>query len=87
MPNPFQPCQRGTVASRRGTWHGVGMKPSNSPRPAPIAGGALLALALVIGTVIGVRAGQPSLGFVLGLGAGIVLVLLIALIDRLRAGR
>lgn len=53
--------------------------------PAPIAGGALLALSLIVGTVIGVRHGQPSLGFIIGLGVGIALVLVVALIDRARS--
>jgi len=62
-------------------------KPSSAPRSAsPIAGGALLALSLVVGTVIGVRNDQPSLGFLAGLGAGLALMLVIALIDRNRRG-
>ncbi|MBX3592977.1 hypothetical protein [Sphingomonas sp.] len=60
---------------------------TQAPKPAPIAGGALLALALLAGTVIGVSRGQPSLGFVGGLAVGLVLLLLVALIDRLRARR
>lgn len=73
------------MASRRGTWHGAGM--SRSSKPAPIAGGALLALSLIVGTVIGVRLGQPSIGFLAGLGVGIALLLIVALIDRMRGGR
>ncbi|WP_337848396.1 hypothetical protein [Sphingomonas sp.] len=56
-------------------------------KPAPIAGGALLALSLILGAIIGVRYGQASLGFVIGLGVGTGLVLLIALVDWLRARR
>ncbi len=78
----YRTCRNETVASRRGTWHGAAM--SRSSKPAPIAGGALLALALIVGTVIGLRQGQPSLGFVIGLGAGIILLLIVALIDRMR---
>ncbi|ODP37135.1 hypothetical protein [Sphingomonas turrisvirgatae] len=51
----------------------------------PLAGGALLALSLIVGSVIGVLRGQPSLGFIGGLGAGIVLLIVIALIDRARS--
>lgn len=60
-------------------------KPPPAPRgSAPIAGGALLALSLIAGAVIGVRNGQPSLGFIGGLGVGLALLLIVALIDRLR---
>ncbi len=60
-------------------------KPSSAPRGGtPIAGGALLALSLVVGSVIGVRNDQPSLGFIAGLGVGLALMLIIALIDRSR---
>jgi len=62
-------------------------KPSSAPRGgAPIAGGALLALSLITGTVIGVLRGQPSLGFIGGLGIGLALLLIVALIDRTRRG-
>lgn len=50
----------------------------------PIAGGALLALSMIAGSVIGVLRGQPSIGFLAGLGVGIVLLVVIALIDRAR---
>ncbi len=60
-------------------------KPSPTPRGGvPIAGGALLALGLIAGSVIGVLRGQPSLGFVGGLGIGLALLLIVALIDRAR---
>jgi len=61
-------------------------KPFSAPRKAPIAGGALLALSLVAGSVIGVLKGQPSIGFLAGLGVGLALLLIVALIDRIRQG-
>lgn len=51
----------------------------------PIAGGALLALSMIAGSVIGVLRGQPSVGFMAGLGIGILLFVAIALIDRARS--
>lgn len=41
------------------------------------AGGFLLALTLVAGTVIGLLLGQPSIGFLVGLGIGSVIALLL----------
>ena len=73
------------MASRLGTWHGARM--SRSSKPAPIAGGALLALSLVVGTVVGVRQGQPSIGFLAGMAIGIALLVIVALIDRIRGSR
>lgn len=61
-------------------------KPSPAAKGAPIAGGALLALSLIVGTVIGVLRGQPSLGFIGGLGVGLALLLIVALADRARRG-
>lgn len=55
------------------------------PSSVPLAGGALLALSLIVGSVIGVLRGQPSLGFIGGLGIGLVLLVAIALIDRARS--
>jgi uncharacterized membrane protein (UPF0136 family) len=49
-----------------------------------MAGGFLLALSLVVGTVVGAGQGQASIGFVAGLGAGLVLLLAVWLIDRAR---
>lgn len=59
-------------------------KPSAQPRKAPIAGGALLALSLIVGTVIGVLKGQPSVGFISGMGVGLALLIAVALVDRAR---
>lgn len=50
----------------------------------PQAGGFLLITAIFVGTGIGVAKGEPSLGFVYGLGAGVVLALLVWLLDRRR---
>ena len=57
---------------------------ANTPSRAPLAGGFLLAMSLIVGVVIGAGRGEPSLGFVLGLAVGIVLVLAIWLLDRAR---
>lgn len=58
---------------------------SQKPSSVPLAGGALLALSLIVGSVIGVLRGQPSLGFMGGLGVGVVLLIAVALIDRARS--
>lgn len=50
----------------------------------PQAGGFLLIAAIFVGTGIGVARGEPSLGFVAGLAAGIALALLVWLLDRRR---
>jgi hypothetical protein len=49
---------------------------------APKAGGFLLAVGIIAGVMIGGLLGQPSIGFLAGLGAGIALVVAIWLIDR-----
>jgi len=46
------------------------------------AGGSLLAISLIAGTVIGTVNREPSLGFVIGLGIGLALLLLVWLLDR-----
>jgi len=50
----------------------------------PLAGGALLALAMLAGAFIGIRNGQPSIGFLAGLGIGLALMGLVWLVDRMR---
>lgn len=57
---------------------------TQKPSSTPLAGGALLAFSLIAGSVIGVLRGQPSLGFMAGLGIGLVLLVAVALIDRAR---
>ncbi|MEG3179377.1 hypothetical protein [Sphingomonas sp. LT1P40] len=65
----------------------MGTAMDRNTKPAPVAGGALLALSLIVGTMIGVVKGQPSIGFLAGLGVGIALVVIVALIDRARGSR
>ena len=48
----------------------------------PRAGGALLAVSILIGAVAGVYLRQPSIGFIVGLGVGLMLVLAVWLFDR-----
>jgi hypothetical protein len=57
---------------------------SPPPRLRGAAGGSLLALSLVAGTVIGTLNRQPSIGFLVGLGIGVALLLLVWLLDRRR---
>jgi hypothetical protein len=49
-----------------------------------MAGGFLLAVSLLVGTVLGAGRGQASIGFVAGLGVGLALLVAVWLIDRIR---
>ena len=51
-------------------------------RKFPLAGGALLALSIVVGTIAGSAYLQPSIGFLAGLGVGVLLLVLVYLLDR-----
>ena len=55
-------------------------------RPAPQAGGFIIAVAILAGTVIGGLAGQPSIGLLAGAGVGVAAALAIWLVDRARRG-
>ncbi len=55
-------------------------KPDKTPR----AGGALIAVTILVGAVVGIAWRQPSLGVVAGLAAGIALAVLVWLIDKKR---
>jgi hypothetical protein len=50
----------------------------------PLAGGCLLCFFLLAGTLTGVYLGQPSIGFLAGIGTGIVIALLIWFLDSRR---
>ena len=51
------------------------------PRWTPLSGGCLLALAILVGAAAGFVWRQPSIGMLAGLGAGLVLLALVWLID------
>jgi hypothetical protein len=46
------------------------------------AGGAVIAFAIIAGTIIGGFEGQPSIGFLIGGGIGILISLALFLWDR-----
>jgi hypothetical protein len=48
------------------------------------AAGSVLAISIIAGAVAGVIVGQPSIGFLIGLGAGILIALLFWLQERRR---
>jgi hypothetical protein len=56
------------------------MKGTDSKRPR--AGGFLLAMAIVAGTLIGAALGQTTIGFLAGTALGVILLGLIWLGDR-----
>ena len=52
---------------------------------APLAGGFLLSVSVLTGALTGVFLGQPSIGFLVGVGIGLVIAILIWLLDRRRS--
>jgi hypothetical protein len=48
------------------------------------AAGSVLAISIIAGAVAGVIVGQPSIGFLVGLGAGVLIALLFWLNERRR---
>lgn len=50
----------------------------------PMAGGFILAVGTIGGTAIGVSLGQPTIGFLVGLGIATVIAIAIWLVDRAR---
>lgn len=58
----------------------------SSPRhPGGLAGGVLVALFMIAGTLVGTLYRQPSIGFLAGLATGAALALLVWWLDRRRA--
>ena len=57
--------------------------PSRST-PSPRAGGALLALSVMAGAIIGTARHEPTIGFLIGAGVGVVLAVAAWLVDRRR---
>lgn len=55
-----------------------------APSQTPVAGGAIIALGIIVGAVVGYVVRQPTIGFLLGLGAGVLASLLIWWRDRAR---
>ncbi|WP_144034440.1 hypothetical protein [Sphingomonas sp. IBVSS2] len=60
---------------------------TKTPSKTPMAGGFLLALSLIVGVFAGIARGEASFGFLIGLGVGIALLILVWLADRMRTGR
>lgn len=59
------------------------MTSPNSPNSkSPMAGGFLIALGTLLGVVGGIAAGQVTIGFLVGFGAGLVAAIGIWLKDR-----
>ncbi|MES2058383.1 MAG: hypothetical protein V4564_20770 [Pseudomonadota bacterium] len=48
----------------------------------PAAGGFLIAIGAILGAIIGLFLEQPTAGFLIGSGGGIVIAILIWLLDR-----
>lgn len=67
---------------RGGAGRGTGASMAN--RPGPQAGGFIIAVAILAGTIIGGLMGQPSIGLLAGLGLGVIAALAVWLKDRAR---
>ncbi|MFN3944716.1 MAG: hypothetical protein ACK4K7_07290 [Allosphingosinicella sp.] len=52
------------------------------PKSAPRSGGSFLAISIIVGAIAGTIAGQPSIGFMTGLGVGLLILGLIYWWDR-----
>lgn len=61
---------------------GPAMAGQSSSRPPQRGGGILIAGGLVLGAIAGVAIGQPSLGFLAGLGLGCAAAIAMAIADR-----
>lgn len=70
------------LAPRSKPWHGGAM---SQKRPqASRAGGAILAVTIIAGAIIGNHYAQPSLGMVIGTAVGIIISVALYLYDRTR---
>ena len=58
------------------------MQPNSSN--ASRAGGAIIALSIIIGALLGNHLGQPTIGMLAGTGAGVAVAILLYLYDRSR---
>lgn len=81
-------CQIDTDVCYRDGWcpvmkHGMEQHMNDKNTKAPSAGGAIIALLTLVGTFAGgYFARQPVIGFLAGLGSGILIAVLIWLKDR-----
>ncbi|MES1972496.1 MAG: hypothetical protein V4472_08525 [Pseudomonadota bacterium] len=57
---------------------------STPPTRTPLAGGALIAFGAMAGAAIGLFRGEPTVGFLIGTGAGIALAIAIWLLNLRR---
>ncbi|RJF91522.1 hypothetical protein [Sphingomonas cavernae] len=57
---------------------------TQKPSSTPLAGGAAIALCAILGVVIGAVAGQPSMGFLGGVGLGVAIAVATWLWDKRR---
>ncbi|WP_347270172.1 hypothetical protein [Rhizorhabdus histidinilytica] len=48
------------------------------------AGGAIIAFTIMAGAIVGNHYGQPSMGMLIGTGAGVAIATILYLIDRSR---
>ena len=56
--------------------------PMSDRKETRLAGGSLLALSIILGSVGGAVLGQSSLGFLVGAGVGVLLLLLVWFLSR-----
>src|SRR3546814_19244369 len=81
-PDRRPPCPA-TERWRTAAGHGRAARMARASK-SPVAGGALIALAVIIGVTIGLVVGQPTQGFLIGTAIGIGLAVAVWLIDRRR---
>ncbi|HEU4959944.1 MAG TPA: hypothetical protein VFT56_06010 [Sphingomonas sp.] len=54
----------------------------NPPPRSPAAGGCLTAIAVMLGVIVGLIFGQPTIGFLAGLAIGVVAAVMVWWVDR-----